>query len=80
MVDWKSAAELQKESIIFTNFVHAILGLYACVLFVDLLPHHSDRISSRWEFCISLGFEWDLITRKKKFKWPLVIVFSGTLL
>jgi len=25
-----------------------------------------------WEFCISLDFEWDFITRKKRFRWPLV--------
>jgi hypothetical protein len=25
-----------------------------------------------WEFVTSLDFEWDLITRRKSFKWPLV--------
>jgi hypothetical protein len=25
-----------------------------------------------WEYITSLGFEWDLLTGKKKFRWPLV--------
>ncbi|KAH9947454.1 hypothetical protein B0H21DRAFT_334771 [Amylocystis lapponica] len=30
-----------------------------------------------WEFAISLDFEWALITRQKKFHWPLIFYFAG---
>ncbi|KII86860.1 hypothetical protein PLICRDRAFT_43536 [Plicaturopsis crispa FD-325 SS-3] len=30
-----------------------------------------------WEFALSLGFEWDFITGKKKFKWPMIFYFAG---
>ena len=26
----------------------------------------------RWEFATSLNFDWDFITGKKKFRWPMV--------
>ncbi|KAH8103103.1 hypothetical protein BXZ70DRAFT_905744 [Cristinia sonorae] len=30
-----------------------------------------------WEFVTSLDFDWDYITGKKKFKWPLVFYFAN---
>ncbi|KII87865.1 hypothetical protein PLICRDRAFT_42388 [Plicaturopsis crispa FD-325 SS-3] len=30
-----------------------------------------------WEFVMSLGFEWDFISGKKKFKWPMIFYFAG---
>jgi hypothetical protein len=32
MVDWKSLEELMREGVIFSKFMHALLGLYAYVL------------------------------------------------
>jgi hypothetical protein len=75
MVDWMSPATLAQEdgqsfavmyivvmqscsyillAVIFNNFMHAIIGLYA------------------WKYFTSLGFEWELLTGRKKFQWPLV--------
>jgi hypothetical protein len=31
MPDWKSAAELEKDTVAFGKLIHALLGLYACV-------------------------------------------------
>ena len=34
----------------------------------------------RWEWIISLGFEWDFITGKRRLRWPMVrFVPQGTL-
>ncbi|CAL1699326.1 unnamed protein product [Somion occarium] len=30
-----------------------------------------------WEFVTSLGFDWEFITRKKKFRWPMIFYFAG---
>ncbi|TFK82930.1 hypothetical protein K466DRAFT_281365 [Polyporus arcularius HHB13444] len=30
-----------------------------------------------WEFITSLSFDWQYISGKKKFKWPLIFYFSG---
>jgi hypothetical protein len=71
MVDWKSLEELMREGVIFSKFMHALLGLYAYVTHTArTLPYH-DALDS-WEFFISLPFEWDFITGRKRFRWPLV--------
>ncbi|KDQ58546.1 hypothetical protein JAAARDRAFT_34363 [Jaapia argillacea MUCL 33604] len=59
MVDWTSPAELQKEALIFTKFMHVLLGLYV------------------WEWFTSLDFDWDIISGKKKFRWPMIFYFGG---
>lgn len=30
-----------------------------------------------WEFVTSLGFDWDFITGKKKFRWPMAFYFAN---
>ncbi|OAX36727.1 hypothetical protein K503DRAFT_694562 [Rhizopogon vinicolor AM-OR11-026] len=30
-----------------------------------------------WEFVISLDFDWAVLTRKKKFRWPLIFYFAN---
>jgi len=30
-----------------------------------------------WEFFTSLPFDWDFISGKKKFRWPLIFYFAG---
>ena len=40
--------------------------------FIQLAPHHITHVLGSWEFFISLGFEWDFITGRKRFRWPLV--------
>ncbi|KAG6812871.1 hypothetical protein H0H92_015799 [Tricholoma furcatifolium] len=53
MPDWKSSAELQKESEVFVKFMHAMLGVYV------------------YEWFISFNFDWQYISRKKRFRWPI---------
>ncbi|KIY48789.1 hypothetical protein FISHEDRAFT_42624 [Fistulina hepatica ATCC 64428] len=57
MVDWKSTAEVEKDGLVFSKFMHALLGLYI------------------WEWATSLGFDWEVISRKRKFRWPLIFYF-----
>ncbi|EPQ52087.1 hypothetical protein GLOTRDRAFT_140532 [Gloeophyllum trabeum ATCC 11539] len=59
MVDWNSPEELAKESQAFTNFMHAILGLYA------------------WEWTTSLPFDWEFVSGKRKFRWPMIFYMAG---
>ncbi|KIK46563.1 hypothetical protein CY34DRAFT_390158 [Suillus luteus UH-Slu-Lm8-n1] len=30
-----------------------------------------------WEFCISLDFDWAVMTGKTRFRWPLIFYFAG---
>ncbi|TCD63050.1 hypothetical protein EIP91_006063 [Steccherinum ochraceum] len=30
-----------------------------------------------WEFLVSLHFEWDFVTRKRKLRWPMIFYFLG---
>ncbi|KZT23649.1 hypothetical protein NEOLEDRAFT_1136120 [Neolentinus lepideus HHB14362 ss-1] len=59
MVNWDSQEEIEKDALVFTKFMHAILGLYV------------------WEWFTSLGFDWDFIRGKRKFRWPLIFYFAG---
>ena len=59
----------------FDRLMHALLGLYMYVYFPLTINrggrvHIHDFIS--WEFVMSLDFDWEFITRKKKFRWPMV--------
>ena len=75
MPDWKSPTEVQEDAGIFAKFMHALLGLYAYVAYPS---YHCFRylvsIAAilRYEFLLSLDFEWDILTGKKRFRWPLV--------
>ena len=71
MLDWKSQAELAKDSIIFIRFMHVLLGAYACVLSLASSSIANPR-TGRYEWLISLDFEWGFITGKKRFRWPMV--------
>ncbi|KAM5541942.1 hypothetical protein V8D89_004252 [Ganoderma adspersum] len=44
--------------------------------FFDRFMHSLFRLYL-WEFIISLPFDWQYLTGKRKFKWPLVFYFSG---
>ena len=72
MPDWKSQTELAKDSIIFVRFMHVLLGAYACVLSFAFIFLLSNLHAHRYEWLISLDFEWDFITGKKRFRWPMV--------
>lgn len=39
--------------------------------------HPDPWFSNSWEFVLSLDFDWQFISGKKKFRWPLVR-FVGT--
>ncbi|KAK7681333.1 hypothetical protein QCA50_015424 [Cerrena zonata] len=30
-----------------------------------------------WEFVMSLDFDWDFVTRKKRFRWPMIFYFAN---
>lgn len=34
--------------------------------------HDLIRICARWEWATTLGFEWQYLSGKKRFRWPLV--------
>ena len=75
MPDWQSPAELQLEGGIFAKFMHALLGLYAYVVFFftrfSWFPV-SNTANLRYEFVLTLDFDWAFISGKKRFRWPLV--------
>lgn len=74
MPDWKSPAELQVEGGIFAKFMHALLGLYAYVVLIICSFWFLVSITAnlRYEFLLSLDFDWDFLSGKKRFRWPLV--------
>ncbi|EPS95623.1 hypothetical protein FOMPIDRAFT_1025684 [Fomitopsis schrenkii] len=59
MADWKSTTEIENDSVAFSRFMHALLGLYI------------------WEFFTSLPFDWEYISGKRKFRWPMVFYFAN---
>ncbi|TFK46833.1 hypothetical protein OE88DRAFT_1637724 [Heliocybe sulcata] len=59
MVDWKSEAEIAKDSEAFARFMHCLIGLYI------------------WEFVTSLPFDWEFISGKKRFRWPMIFYFAN---
>ncbi|KAH9914945.1 uncharacterized protein B0H18DRAFT_886481 [Fomitopsis serialis] len=59
MVNWQSETEIEADSVAFSRFMHALLGLYC------------------WEFFSSLLFDWDYISGKRKFRWPMIFYFAG---
>ena len=81
MVDWRAPEEIQKQAVVFTKFMHSLIGLYAYVV-LDPSICVSLRVSAydgyfggtvyRYEWFVSLDFDWAFVTRKKKFRWPMV--------
>lgn len=59
MPSWRTPEELQRDGVVFTKFMHVLLGLYL------------------YEWFLSLDFEWDFISGKKKFRWPLIFYFAN---
>jgi hypothetical protein len=45
MPDWRSQEELQKDAVVFTKFMHVLLGLYLQVLFGSFSTHFASTIS-----------------------------------
>ncbi|KAF8071962.1 hypothetical protein FPV67DRAFT_1560684 [Lyophyllum atratum] len=41
------------------------------------ITHTALGLYASYEWCTSLSFEWDFITGKKKFRWPMIFYFSG---
>ena len=61
----------------FNKFMHTLLGLYMSVASsVHELPAClTDASAPRsWEFITSLPFDWEYISGKRKFKWPMVSI------
>jgi len=62
----------------FEKLIHVLLGLYMCLITLLLVStfdiEHCFLCSHRWEWFISLDFDWQYISRKKPFRWPLVSV------
>ncbi|KAJ7060973.1 hypothetical protein C8F01DRAFT_1141426 [Mycena amicta] len=57
MVDWQSPLEIAKDALVFSRFMHVLLGLYI------------------WEWFTSLPFDWDYVSGKRKFRWPMIFYF-----
>jgi hypothetical protein len=63
-------AGLTDLTVAFGKFMHVLLGLYMyAYLAFSASPIHPAR---SWEWFTSLGFDWDFISGKKKFRWPMV--------
>lgn len=53
--------------------MHTLLGLYMWVFFCCVEPDISwFWLAYSWEWVVSLNFDWQYISGKKKFRWPLV--------
>lgn len=73
MPDWNSPEELAKDGRKFSYDIIAewsltfvdVAGVFVNVIFVFFGLY-------LWEFTTTCDFEWSLITRKRKFTWPLV--------
>ncbi|KAL1702662.1 hypothetical protein EV121DRAFT_209555 [Schizophyllum commune] len=57
MVDWESSEELARDSAVFVNLMHVLLGLYI------------------WEVFTSIDFDWQFLTGKRRFRWPMIFYF-----
>ena len=55
----------------FARFMHALLGVYMWVSESDL-SQVLLTIYYSWEFATSLDFDYQFLTGKKSFRWPLV--------
>ena len=56
----------------FSRFMHVLLGLYLWVFLTcpSLIDNSHPYYS--WEFATSLDFDYQFLTGKKSFRWPLV--------
>jgi len=88
MVDWKSPAEFARESrketicLCLPPVQHLSSGIrwvHACAfgsIFVSWTPYlqrfTAPWMELSWEWAISLDFDLQFITRKKRFHWPMV--------
>ncbi|KAH9915989.1 uncharacterized protein B0H18DRAFT_856441, partial [Fomitopsis serialis] len=57
MVEWQSQDAIEADSVAFSRFMHALLGLYL------------------WEFFTSVPFDWEYISGRRKFRWPMIFFF-----
>ena len=78
MPDWRLPGEIQRDGAAFTKLMHALFGLYAYepithVPFPWLVGAH---IFVRYEWFLSLDFDWDFLTGAKRFRWPMVSGFN----
>lgn len=73
MPNWSSPEELQLDDGVLVKFIHALMGVYVLVLYNDLLLAEVPTLFfSSWEWFLTIDFDWDVITRKKAFRWPIV--------
>lgn len=70
MVDVFPTDEAAKLTLLTKEMTVFFLGLYMCVE-ICKFPRLSNG-QSRWEYLVSLHFEFNLCTRRLPFKWPLV--------
>ncbi len=63
-------------SVAFSRFMHTLLGVYMYVqppnLNICAPEYHVDAYIRRWEWFTSLPFDWQYLSGKKPFRWPLV--------
>ena len=62
---------------ILFRVIHFTAGLYLWVVsYWRIWISHVYSLSyRRWEWFISLDFEWSFITGKRKFRWPMVLIW-----
>ena len=71
MVVWAAAAEIAKEAGMFSKYLSFVdasdlrIGIFTKLIFCLFGIYV-------WEIFQTCDFEWSLITRKRKFSWPLV--------
>ena len=57
--------------VVFSRFIHTLFGLYLWVGRSLIIKSLIDHVI-RWEVVTSLDFDWQFISRRKRFRWPLV--------
>ena len=74
MSEWKLPDVIKKDAEVFMKLMHSLAGIYMCVF--PSIFCLSCWLILRYEWFISLDFEWDFISGKKRFRWPMVSTVS----
>lgn len=45
-------------------------------VYVKSVRGSDDKYIDSWEFVISLEFDWSFVTRKRRFRWPMVRLYA----
>lgn len=62
--------------VVYVKMMHAFAGFYLWVWYEISDDHSVLMWGIRWEYAISLDFEWSLLTGQKKLRWPMVCGLS----